>query len=328
VSPTIAVTGATGFIGRHLVARLVANGCEVRAVVRPDSRHAAPSEATIVRAPLVTDRLTEAFAGADAVVHLAGLVRARSAADFTQANVDGTRAVAGAARNAGARLIHVSSLAAAGSAPAAAPRREADPPAPITPYGASKLAGEQAVAATTRLRWTILRPGVVYGPQDAALLALFRMAERGILPLVGRRGAAYTFIHIDDVVRVIEAAVHRPADGRTMFVGHREPVTPRVLLEQIRSAVGRPAVVVPIPLPLARAAAALSELTSRLTGRLYPLDRWRYAELASEGFVCRVDLMRELLNVEAEVSLAKGLARTAAWYREQRWLRPVGSVRL
>jgi nucleoside-diphosphate-sugar epimerase len=317
----VAVTGATGFIGRHLVARLAASGYEIRAVVRPDSRRAAPTEATIVRAPLVADRLTEAFAGADAAAHLAGLVRARSAGDFTHANVDGTRGVAEAARNAGAPLIHVSSLAAAGSAPAAAPRRETDPPAPITPYGASKLAGEQAVIGTRNLRWTILRPGVVYGPQDSALLTLFRMAERGILPLVGRPGAAYTFIHVDDMVRAIEAAIHRPADGRTIFIGHREPVTPRVLLEQIRSAVGRPAVEAPIQLPLTRAAAALSELTSRLTGRLLPLDRWRYAELASEGFVCRVDLMRELLNVEAEVSLADGLVRTAAWYREQGWLR-------
>jgi hypothetical protein len=77
-----------------------------------------------------------------------------------------------------------------------------------------------------------------------------------------------------------------------------------------------------VPLAVTRAAAAVCEVTSQLTGRLLPLDRWRYGELAAEGFVCRVALMRELLRVEAEVNLPEGLARTARWSREQGWLRP------
>lgn len=317
---TIAITGATGFIGRHVTARLTARGLDVRAIVRPDSKRPAPPRATIVRAPFTLDALTRALAGAEAVVHLAGRVRARRAEDFNRANVDCTRAVAQAAHAANARLIHVSSLAAAGPAPAAAPRTERDPAAPITPYGASKLAGEQAVTEISGLRWTILRPGVVYGPQDVALLALFRLADRGILPAIGRKGAAYTFIHIDDMVRAVEAAIDRPADQQTIFIGHPEPVTTLALVQQIRATVGRSVVILPLPLSLTRAAAAVCDLTTILTGRLLPLDRWRYAELAAEGFVCRVDRMRELLGVEAQVGLAEGLASTAVWYREQGWL--------
>ena len=319
----IAVTGATGFIGRHLVARLAASGRKVRAIVRPGSRRTPPPEANDTRFVALTDpHLADAFEDIDLVVHLAGCVRARTVDEFTRSNVDGTRAVAQAAAANHAWLVHVSSLAAAGPAPPTAPRDESDRPVPITPYGVSKLDGERAVVDTDDLRWTILRPGVVYGPQDASVLTLFRMADRGLLPLVGRATAAYTFIHIDDMIRALEAAIETPSDGRAIFVGHALPVTARSLVEQIRAAVGRPAVIVPVPLPVARAAAALCELTAQVTGRLLPLDRWRYAELAAAGFVCRVDLMRELLGVEAHVGLAEGLARTAAWYRQQGWLRP------
>ena len=115
------------------------------------------------------------FDGADAVVHLAGVVSALREQDYIAANVDGTRAVAEAARAAGVPLIHISSLAAAGPAPPRAPRSEDDPPAPINAYGRSKLDGERAVAAVDGLRWTMLRPGVVYGPGDRALLPLFKL---------------------------------------------------------------------------------------------------------------------------------------------------------
>src|SRR5437773_2743613 len=189
----VAVTGATGFIGRHLVADLVNRGVDVRAIVRPRSAHAAPRGAAIVQADLDAAALSAAFAGVDAVVHLAAVVATTREHEYVTVNVGGTRAVAAAALAAGARLIYVSSLAAAGSAPPGAPRREEDPPQPLTPYGHSKLEGERHLAAIEGLRYTILRPSVVYGPGDRALLPLFRFARRGLLPLVGRRDAAYTF---------------------------------------------------------------------------------------------------------------------------------------
>ena len=132
-----------------------------------------------MRAPLEASALEAAFRGAEVVVHLAGVPSAVRPQTYTEVNVEGVRAVATAARQAGARLIHISSLAAAGPAPARAPRHEDDPPDPITPYGRSKLAGEGVVASTSGLRWTILRPAVVYGPGDRALLPVlaWRSAE-------------------------------------------------------------------------------------------------------------------------------------------------------
>ena len=247
---TVAVTGATGFIGRHLTASLIGRGVTVRAIVRPGSRSTDPPGATIVRAPLEARALADAFAGVDAVVHLAGVVSAVDAETYAAINAGGTRAVAAAADAAGARLVHISSLAAAGPAHASTPRGEDDVPAPLTPYGRSKLDSERALLAVPSLRWTVLRPGVVYGPGDRAVLPLFKLAAGPVAPVVGRPGAAYTFVYISDVVRAIEAALEGPSAGGTFFVGHPQPVTARGLLETIQKTIGRRGALVAVPMPI------------------------------------------------------------------------------
>ena len=313
----VAVTGATGFIGRHLTAHLVEQGVDVRAIVRARSAHAAPPGGTIVQAPLATSALTEAFAGVDAVVHLAGVVSTVREREYVEVNAVGTEAVGAAARAVGARLIYVSSLAAAGSASPAAPRREDDLSAPLTPYGRSKLEGEQRISAIEGLQWTILRPSVVYGPGDRAMLPLFRFARLGVMPLVGRRDAAYTFIYIHDVVRAIDAALDAPALQDTVFVGHPLPVTARDLLTRIQAALGGSALTIPIPSVITSLAAIAGEAAGQVVGRPMLLNRWRHAELSAEGFVCCVDRLRDRLGIVAQVELQQGLDETALWYIAQ-----------
>src|SRR6266571_3618378 len=337
----VAITGATGFIGSHLVANLVKRGVEVRAIVRPSSfargfpssgargfqpsdpspgspeRLALHGEVTVVRTGLERAALADAFRDVDAVVHLAGVVSTIREQELFDVNVEGTRAVADAARAAGVRLIHVSSLAAAGPASAGCPRSEDDPAAPVTPYGRSKLEGERVLAAMPDLRWIVLRPGIVYGPGDRAMLPLFQLAAHGVLPLVGRAGAAYTMIHVSDLIRAIVAALDSAADRQTVFAGHPRPATGRELLEGVRSAAGRTALIVRVPLALARLAAIAGDIGGAIRGRPLPLNGTRYVELSAEGFVCRVDRLRNRLGIIAEVDLAQGLAQTAAWYRQE-----------
>ena len=300
----IAVTGASGFIGRHVAAHLAARG----------------DEALVVRRPFEHAALLQTLRGTDAVVHLAGVVSAVREHEYFTANVDGTRVIAGAARAAGVPLIHISSLAAAGPASPRAPRSEDDPSSPINAYGRSKLEGERVIAATDGLRWTILRPGAVYGPGDWALLPVFRLAMRGILPLIGRADAAYTFIHVADLVRVIIAAVDSPAAGDTLFVGHPNPVTTRDLLEGVRAAAGGRGHIVRIPLAITRLAALGGDAAGALIGARPVINSRRYAELASAGFVCRVDRLRDRLGIVAQIGLRDGLADAFAWYRREGWL--------
>ena len=300
----IAVTGASGFIGRHVVAYLTARGDDVVAIRRPFERAA----------------LAQALRGAAAVVHLAGVVSAVRERDYVEANVEGTRSVAEAARASGVRLVHISSLAAAGPASPSAPRTEDDPPRPLTAYGRSKLAGEHVVLEMTGLHWVTLRPGVVYGPGDRALFTLFRMAKTGILPLVGRTDAAYTMIHVSDVVRTIAAAIDADVAGQAIFVGHPVPATARAILEGVRSAIAPHARLVRVPMLVTRLAAAAGDLASAVRGRPAAINASRYAELAAIGFACRVDRMRERLGIVAAIDLRDGLAQTAEWYRSAGWV--------
>ena len=302
----VVVTGARGFIGGHVTEYLRLRGDAVAT--------------TVVRPPCHDAALREAFRGADVVVHLGGVVSAVRADRFVAGNVDVARAVAAAAHSEGARLIHISSLAAGGPAPASAPRRESDPAAPITPYGRSKLEGERAVAGTEGLRWTILRPGVVYGPRDRGLFPLFRYAARGLLPAVGRGSAAYMFIHVTDVVTTIAAAIDRDVDGDTLFVAHPNPVRPADLLDLIRDATNPRARIVPVPTALLYVAALAGDAMASLVGRPMTINRSRYRELVSGGFVCSVDRLRERLGIVAKIDLQDGIPAAAEWYRQAGWL--------
>jgi dihydroflavonol-4-reductase len=296
----IAITGATGFIGTHLAASVATRGDAAIPIKRP-------FDPATLTSTLHLERV-------DVVVHLAGVVSAVRREAFFTANVDATRVVAHATRDAGARLVHISSLAAAGPAPASRPRSEDDEPQPITAYGESKLQGEQVVRGVDGLRWTILRPGVVYGPADRAMLPLFRYAQRGVLPLVGDADAAYTFVYIDDAVRAILAAVDCDRTGDVMFLGHPRPVTPRDLLSAIKRVTGSPARLIAVPRPLVRLAALFGDVAGRLSGTPATINSRRYAELYSPGFVCRVERLRDRLGVIAAVDVPEGLARTMAWY--------------
>jgi nucleoside-diphosphate-sugar epimerase len=304
VSLRIGVTGASGFIGRHVVTTLAARGDVVSAISRP----------------FIRSELANAFRNLDAIVHLAGVVAAVRNQAFQDGNVECTRIVAEAAAESGVRLVHISSLAAAGPAPATAPRGEDDPESPTNAYGRSKLEGERVVRSLPELRWTILRPGVVYGPGDRALLPLFRYARRGVLPVVGDPSAAYTFIYVADAVRAILAAVDQQVPGETFFLGYSTPVAARELLDEVRRALGSGAVLVPVPKSVVRLAALAGDVSGYLTGTPSTINSRRFAELFSPGYVCRVDRMGARLKAEAQVGLRKGLSITAAWYRVEGWL--------
>jgi nucleoside-diphosphate-sugar epimerase len=320
VAGRVAITGATGFIGRRLAAFLIERRFHVRAVVRPNTTSSQPRASEVVRAPLVASALIEAFRGVDTVIHLAGVVAAVRERDYVEVNVAGTRAVAEAAAASGAHLIHVSSLTASGPGSSNTPRQEDSEPKPITPYGRSKLESERVVRSIAGLQWTILRPAAVYGPGDRAMLPLFQMADRGMIPAVGRFDAAYTFVHVDDVVRSIEAAIRCEPIGETIFVGHPELVTVTNLLDGLQGAVGRSATVIRIPAIVTRLAALGGEIAGRVVGRPMPLNEARHRELSADGFVCCVDRLRERLGVVAKVNLRRGLKETAAWYRANGWL--------
>jgi uncharacterized protein YbjT (DUF2867 family) len=305
----VAVTGATGFLGRRLVGRLHTVGSRVRVLAR-DANAASQWDDTppdIVAGSLEdTDALARLMTGTDAVIHAAGLIKARSRSEFFAANEDGARRVAAAA--GGRRLIHVSSLAA----------RE---PA-LSDYAASKRAGEAAVEAVARTSATIVRPPAIYGPGDRETLSLFKAAQGPIVIVPGSTRARVAIAEVDDVASVIVDLLESESAAGTITIGGDRPKGYGwiELINAAAASVGSRPIIVGAQPWLVKAAGAASQAVGHL--RRQPA-------------IFTVGKAREALHLDWSVSpaeqgvtagygyraLTEGFKKTVDWYRARGWLR-------
>ncbi len=298
---TLAITGATGFVGAHLLDLALGAGHRVRALTR---RPQEPRDGVtwIDGALDRPDSLSALVDGADAVIHVAGVINAPDAAGFEAGNVAGTAAMLEAVEKAGvARFVHVSSLAA----------REPC----LSMYGASKVRSETLVEASP-LSTAIVRPPAVYGPGDRETLDLFKMAGRGLI-LVPPQGRL-SLIHVDDLARLLLALaastnidVIEPDDGHPGGWSHRE------FGDALGRAVGRPARTIVIPPSLMSLGARLDRLVRGANAKLTP-DRVAY--FCHPDWVASPDRAPPSGLWTAQIDTAQGLAATASWYRAQGWL--------
>lgn len=318
----VAITGATGFVGGHLANALLARGDQVKALARTPAPALAEAGAEVVPGSLddvtALRRLVE---GAEVVHHVAGAIAARSEADFMRVNADGTARLAEAARAAGVRrFLYVSSIAVSGPSARGEPMDEAGPARPITPYGRSKRAGEEAVLASG-VSYTIVRPPVVYGPRDKSVLKIFRLARRGYAPLLGDGLQELSLIFAADLARALLAAADSPrAEGRTYHAAHPDVVTQRELVRAIGRACGRTVRTVAMPAPVVRTLVNVTAVAARMTGRRTFLDPSKTPELLAPAWTCTSEALARDAGWRAEVELARGLEETARWYGEAGWL--------
>jgi uncharacterized protein YbjT (DUF2867 family) len=300
---TLAVTGGTGFVGSHLLRLALEAGYDVRALTRGWK----PPEDEIAWVDGALDRpetLHKLCSGADAVIHIAGMING-SRAEFETVNVGGTANVVDAARKAGVRrLVHISSLAA----------REPE----LSAYGWSKCKSERVVAASG-LDWTIIRPPAVYGPGDRETLELFKMARRGLvaLPPKGR----FSVIHAEDLCRLILAVLdepdswaetYEPDDGRENGWEHRH------FARTLGRIYGKRAATVAMPKPVMRIASGIDRLLHRKKAKL-TADRVGY--YCHPDWVAAAEKRPPAALWAPQVKTPTGLKDTADWYRTEGWLR-------
>ena len=300
---TLAVTGGSGFVGQHLIRLALEQGYKVRALTR--GRRAPGDGVVWVEGALDRpESLVELCDGADAVIHIAGLITGDRQA-FEAVNVAGTANMVDAARKAGVRrFIHVSSLAA----------REPE----LSNYGASKLRSERLVGASG-LDWTIIRPPAVYGPGDRETLELFKMARRGLvaLPPKGR----FSVIHVEDLCRLILAVVddpstyseiYEPDDARENGWDHRH------FARTLSRLFGKRAATIAMPRMLMHGASRIEGLFRRRNAKL-TADRVNY--FCHPDWVVAAERRPPPSLWQPQVRTPTGLKHTADWYREQGWLR-------
>lgn len=324
---TAFLTGGTGFVGSHVARALAARGWKVRALARGGAlrRSALPGGDGIEPVPGdlsgATD-LSAAIAGAGAIVHVAGVTRARTLEDYRAVNALGTARIVEAARRVSpqALFVLVSSQAAAGPMREGRPVREGDTPRPVSWYGTSKLEGEEAVRTGWPGPWIVLRPAVVFGPGDRGLFILFRAAARGILP-VPAGATRIQVIRAERAADAIAEAAERPdLAGRTGFLADPEPVTTRALSEAIAELPRKRPLLVPVPRALIRLAGATQTALETLTRRSRPFNADKAREILAGDWVSDPEPLRSDLGLLAPPPLRQELAETWEWYVRQGWL--------
>jgi nucleoside-diphosphate-sugar epimerase len=320
------LTGGSGFVGWHVAKALVDGGVSVRAIVRGGRARRTGLEelpVEVVAGDLsAPGDLGPGLEGSCAVVHAAGLVKARSLADYREVNVAGTERLLEAAGPVcpDATFVYVSSQAAVGPARDGRPVGEGDPARPVSWYGISKLEGEQAVARHWPGAWVILRPGVLYGSRDRGLLTYFRMAERGLIPVPAGRSRIQIGSVEQAALAIARAAERKDLSGRAGFVCDPEPVCLRELAALVASASGRRVRLLEIPDTAVRLAGAVETLRETLTGQSRPFNADKARELLAGDWLCDPAPMRRDLDLPAPNPLEDGLRRTWDWYRKEGWL--------
>jgi nucleoside-diphosphate-sugar epimerase len=324
----ILVTGGTGFLGSHLVARLRQKGHEVVCVAK-DALNAAfirSLNVEVVLGDLNNGLGWESILDGVAVIyHLAGVTRAKLSKDYYEGNYFATkRIVEVCSKNCKSlkRFVYVSSLAASGPALDGQPLREDVPCHPVSHYGKSKMLGElEVLRARDKLPITIVRPAAAYGPRDREIYQYFRIIQRGVQPLIGFGRKRLNLIHCDDLVDgILLAGGHPRSVGETYFLGSEENYP----VEDIGGAIARILKRHPIRLRLPHgfvyAIGAMAGVVSKVTGKPIFFNLQKAREAVQPAWICSVEKAKSQLGFRSRVSLSEGMLKTYLWFRENNWM--------
>jgi nucleoside-diphosphate-sugar epimerase len=314
------VTGATGFIGRHLCRRLVDRGDQVAALVRsPLKANGLPGEVKLVQGDLsmFADPRTE-LPQSDVVIHLAGVIAADKPEEYEAINYGAVKDLmecVGRQKWKPARLLFASSLAAGGPSASGVELTERDPPRPVDPYGDAKARAEALVRGAP-FPTTAFRPCMVLGPGDEASLTLFRAARAHVGFRVAGAPQELSFIDVRDLVEaIVVMADDRRPGSFCYYASHPSPTNTRELWRELSRAVGRAVLVVPIPRWLLYIAMRVATAAAAVLRFKNQLDVKQYAQMVAPAFLCSSASLRGELGWAPAHDLADCLAHAAEGYR-------------
>ncbi|WP_437922418.1 NAD-dependent epimerase/dehydratase family protein [Sphingobacterium sp. LRF_L2] len=326
----ILVTGASGFVGTHLVEAASLAGFEVHAIVRKSSivDGILPFTAKLLYPDLTdTEGLKKIFAEEkyDYVIHAAALTKAKSEAQLFAVNVDVTKCLIASAFDSThppSRFVFVSSLAAIGPVNYNADAiSETSPYHPVTAYGRSKRAAEEMILAQFSDKpISIIRPTAVYGPREKDLFILFDTMNKGLDVYIGKTPQKLSFIHVSDLVTLLINACSITNQGVQIFNVTDGYVYPRYVLADIfRKTFAKRMLRFHIPYVFVEKAAYFSQWLYRNSPKTPVLYPERLGELTAQNWACDISKARRVLNFKPIYKLEDGLKESLEWYQKNKW---------
>lgn len=325
---TAIVTGASGFIGSHLVDYLVEQGCVVHALIRKTSDHKWLNKSDQVKlhiADLEQEQPLPCLEQADYLFHCAGLTKAKTREKYFRGNADACETLyksCAATGNSLKAIVHLSSLAAAGPGEPGTAVNEKSPCKPITYYGESKLKGEEiAMEYAASLPIVVIRPPVVYGPRESNFFVYLKTLNKGWNLKIGTARRELSLIYVTDLVKaMVQAAVCFPKDERIYFVTDGNSYTWDRVADSAMRILDVSAKTLVIPEVILSLAAKFSEALAWFGSNPALLDRQRVIDIRQTSWVASPESFFKSHGFQPEYDLDKGLRKTLEWCQANNWM--------
>jgi UDP-glucose 4-epimerase len=321
----VLITGASGFLGYHLINAAVANELEVYAAVRAKSTFNHLEELPVNK--VVLDYADKNMLSAvlashqfDYIIHAAGTTKANTQQEYDTVNALYTASLAEAAAKSNCKkFVFISSLAAVGPIKGLAGEITEDRlPNPVTAYGKSKLAAEQLLMRQP-VNAVILRPTAIYGPREKDLFLLAGYLKKGIDLYIGNKPQKLTFVHGKDAATLAVQAllsnttgIYNVSDGLVYSRYHFADI--------IKKQLNKKAVRLHLPVGFVKAALALVERINKMKDTVPPVSREKLGELIADNWSCNIDKAKKELNYQPFFNLDTGLQQTMQWYQQNKWI--------
>ena len=327
-SARVLVTGANGFIGSHLVDKLLASGSTVHGLVRGSSslKWLDASKVHLHQVDLSqADFVVPALENFDYIFHCAGLTKAKSRSDYFQVNATACSNLYGQCQRRGRRIkgiVHMSSLAATGPSPRGSHVDETSPCRPVTFYGQSKLAGEEiALKYSHLLPITVIRPPLVYGPREENFFTFLKLIQKGWGLQIGDVAKELSLIYVSDLIRaMLKASYSSTQKGSSFFVTDSHVYVWKQIVKECAHIMNVEVRTLKVPEAFLTPAALFFEVLAQFSSKPALFDRQRMIDIRQSSWSASPEKFYKVFDFQPQYELRQGLTETINWYLQEGWL--------